>query len=456
MNTQGWTRWPVLAVAISVAGTAAANPISNPGFEDGWNGWSDGDPSGNGTALSDVAHSGTRSVKLIENGAFVSQLVSVEQNASYRLSAWLRGAGSLGVKLGDEMFFEQQPKKSNKWRKIEVTFSTRTSEKVAVFASCGGVEVRFDDFRLEAIDTPDTPSSARIISSRSGGFGLSPDLPPGRNFDLLGWYLNTPADDDGNGISDRFSEARLARGYADDRYFMTADDGGVVFRATVAGAKTSKNTRFTRTELRQMLRRGDTSIRTRNDDRTPNPNNWVLSSAPAKAQRSAGGVDGTLRATLAVNHVTTTGDAGQVGRVIVGQIHAAVDEPIRLYYRKLPGNTRGSVYAAHEISDGDDLYFDLIGSRSNSADDPADGIALNEKFSYEIRTQGNDLFVSISKGDQLLAKERIDMQVSGYDVGNDYMYFKAGVYNQNSTGRPDDYAQATFYELETKHGVYAD
>ena len=444
----------VLVTLLMVSAAASATPIVNPGFEAGWTGWTDGDPSGNGTALSDVAYAGDRSVKLTEDGAYVSQTVAIKPQTRYRLSAWLRGAGSIGAKLGGEMFFEQQQRKSNKWREIEVTFSSGTSESVTVFASCGGVEVRFDDFRLEAIDAAQGQVSARILSSRSGGYGLSPDLPPGRNFDLLGWYLNTPSDDDGNGISDRFSEVELARGATDDRYFMTADDGGMVFRATITGARTSKNTRYTRTELRQMLRRGDSSIRTRTDDRTPNRNNWVFSSAPQRAQRAAGGVDGKLRATLAVNHVTTTGDDNQVGRVIVGQIHAAVDEPIRLYYRKLPANTRGSIYAAHEISDGDDIYFDLIGSRYSNAADPADGIALDEKFSYEIEALGNRLFVRIMQSGELRAAQTIDMSDSGYDVENDYMYFKAGVYNQNSTGEPDDYVQATFYELETSHGSY--
>ena len=157
------------------------------------------------------------------------------------------------------------------------------------------------------------------------GDGLSSDLPPGGNFDLLGWYLNTPADDDRDGKSDRISEVKLAKGAIDERYFFTADDGGMVFRTTVAGARTSANTLYTRTELREMLRRGDTDIRTRNDDGSPNRNNWVFSSAPDKAQKAAGGVDGTLRATLAVNRVTTTGERHEVGRVVVGQIHAKDD-----------------------------------------------------------------------------------------------------------------------------------
>ena len=428
--------------------------IINPGFEDGWAGWTDSDPSGSGTALSEVAHSGLRSVKLTENGAFVAQTVTVLPGTNYRLSARMRGPGNLGAKVSAEIFFEQQPQKGEKWREVAVTFSSGTADSISLFASCGGVEVRFDDFRLEALESENLETSARIISSRAGGYGLSPDLPPGRNFDLLGWYLSTPADDDGDGRADRTSEVELARGAIDERYFYTADDGGMVFRATVAGAKTSTNTRFTRTELREMLRRGDTSIRTKNDDASPNENNWVLSSAPLRALKAAGGIDGTLRATLAVNHVTTTGDRRQVGRVIIGQIHADRDEPIRLYYRKLPGHERGSIYFAHETSAGDDTYFDLLGSRDDDAVDPSDGIALDEKFTYEIETRGNGLLVSIDHGSEVRARHSIDMSDSGYDVYKEYLYFKAGAYNQNDTGKGDDFVQVTFYELEASHSQY--
>ncbi len=441
----------VLLAALLSPGTTHAADIVNAGFEDGWAGWTDGDPTGSGTALSDVANSGERSVKLTENGAYVAQTVAVQPDTTYRLSAYLRGPGNLGTKVGAEMFFEQQPKKGKKWRELSVTFSSGAAESIYVFASCGGMEVRFDDFRLEAMDADEAETSARIISSRAGGYGLSPDLPPGRNFDLLGWYLSTPADDDNDGKSDRISEVELARGAIDERYFYTAQDGGMVFRATIGGAKTSKNTRNTRTELREMLRRGDTSINTRNDDRSPNKNNWVFSSAPEKALKAAGGIDGTLSATLAINRVTETGERSHVGRVVIGQIHAAVDEPIRLYYRKMPENKRGSIYAAHEISGGDDTFYDLIGSRRNDAADPPDGIALGEKFSYEIEARGNLLYVTISNDGELLAEQTIDISESGYDVDKDYMYFKAGAYNQNASGEADDFVQVTFYELEASH-----
>lgn len=44
-----------------------------------------------------------------------------------------------------------------------------------------------------------------------------------------------------------------------------------------------------------------------------------------------------------------------------------------------------------------------------------------------------------------------DGDASGYDVANEFMYFKAGAYNQNNSGNPEDYAQVTFYELAASH-----
>ena len=441
---------------VSAAVDTEVQTILNPGFESGWASWVDGDPSGTGTAISDNANSGSKSAKLTEKSSYVAQVVQVKPNTSYQLTASVRGTGNLGVKVGSEIFFEQQDSKGSDWRQLSVNFSSADQSAITIFGGFAGREVRFDDFALAVVsgDGQAADSSIKFLSSSSGGYGLSPDLTPGQNFDLADWYLNTPDDADGNGISDRFSESDLAKGFTDPRYFYTGPDGGLVMRSTIDGAKTSKNTRFARTELREMLRRGNRSIKTKLDDGSPNKNNWVFSSAPKRSQLAAGGVDGTLKATLAVNHVTTSGTSSQVGRVVIGQIHADKDEPIRLYYRKLPGHARGSVYAAHEVSRGDDIYVDLIGSRSKSAKDPADGIALNEKFSYVIEAQGHQLSVRIIQNKKIRAEYSFDLTNSGYDIAKDYMYFKAGVYNQNNSGDPQDFVQATFYKLENKHRGY--
>lgn len=273
------------------------------------------------------------------------------------------------------------------------------------------------------------------------------------NIELIDWYLNTPEEgrvDDGVSISVRIDEDELET-YEDDDYFYPSNDGGLVFRSTNGGARTSSGTSFVRSELREMLRRGDTNISTQGI----NANNWVFNSATSTQQTNAGGVGGRLTATLSVDYVTTSGDASQVGRVIIGQIHANDDEPIRLYYRKLPGNTKGAIYFAHEPQDENDVYREMIGTRSRSLPDPADGIELGERFSYIIDVTGTDLTVTISRDGKADLVEVYDMSMSGYypttNGEEQYMYFKAGVYNQNNSGFDHDYVQATFYEITNTH-----
>lgn len=279
-------------------------------------------------------------------------------------------------------------------------------------------------------------------------FGCSQDV--SHSVELIDWYLSVQTDEDNNGKSDSISESNLSQGYEDPRFFYIDDESGLVFSSTVQGFKTSTNTQYVRSELREMLRSGDTSHKTQG----VNKNNWVFSSAPQNDIDSAGGVDGTLDVDVAVNHVTSTGEAYQIGRVIIGQIHANDDEPVRLYYRKLPQNKNGSIYFAHELLDGDDTYHELIGSRSNSASDPENGIPLNERFQYQIQVQGNTLIVTVTKQDGQIFSKTVDMSTSGYDQGGQYMYFKAGVYNVNNSGDIHDYVQATFYQITNSHSGY--
>lgn len=279
---------------------------------------------------------------------------------------------------------------------------------------------------------------------------------PSDKFDLLGWTISVPADSNGDGKSDQIKEKDLASGYRNPDFFYLSEDGGMVFRAPIAGEKTSKNTTYTRSELREMMRRGNTSFQTKG----VNKNNWILSSAPQSEHKKAGGVDGTLEATLKVDHVTTTGVTRQVGRVIIGQIHANNDEPIRLYYRKWPSHDKGSVYFAHEPRKGfgAERWYEMVGTMQSSdlkqdskPVEPEDGIRLGEIFSYRIDIKGNILTATVMReGKQDIVKST-DMFASGFDAVGQYMYFKAGVYNQNKTGEPDDYVQATFYNLKVTH-----
>lgn len=279
---------------------------------------------------------------------------------------------------------------------------------------------------------------------------LDPTKKPGENFDLLDWTLTLPTDINKDLKGDTIPEKALSEGFALSPFFYTAKDGGMVFACPNKGARTSKNTKYARTELREMLRRGDLRHKTRGITK----NNWVFKSAHGSAKRKAGAVDGSLEATLAVNRVSTTGDIKMVGRVIIGQIHATDDEPIRIYYRKLPNNEKGTIYFAHEINGADDVWINMIGTRSHTIDNPEDGIALDEKFSYKITVEDEILTVSLIREGKPNITKTYDMSESGYNKSGEYMFFKAGVYNQNNSGDPTDFVQATFYHLDNNHDGY--
>ena len=338
---------------------------------------------------------------------------------------------------------------------------------------------------------------------------LDPALAPWNNFDLSNWGLDSPAlrdvNEPGRGtrindfefiaLSNKNSGLESAKakffGEGDQQdsspYFFTGPDGGMVFKSPVNGGRTSVGSRFPRSELREHARKGKVN---RNGGSTINvtgstENNWVLGYQPndltlrSNAQ-NVGGRNGRLTATLRVNKVTETGRPDDIGATIIGQIHADNDEPLRLYYRKLPQNKLGSVYFIHEIRDAKDLdEFILVGSREDDAENPDGGIALDELFSYEIINQGPIIEVVLRRGDfngKEIARRSINMAElnSGYDRADEWMYFKAGVYTQNNVaierfrgedlpgaattgfgpdGTEADYDQATFYRLKVEHDV---
>jgi len=295
------------------------------------------------------------------------------------------------------------------------------------------------------------PAPPAPAPAPAGGFGLNPNAAPQDNFDLTRWALDTPAGRPGD--SDRAE--RINEDEYDDisdasaQFFYTAPDGGLRFETRIDGAKTSSGTSFVRSELRGMLRAGNRDISTTG----ANGNNWALGYQPGGGDHGAR--EGTLDATLAVNKVTTTGNGIHVGRTIIGQIHASDDEPLRLYYRKAAGDTHGCIYASHEIRNGDDIDFDIIGNEK--CDDPSNGIELNELFSYEIIQEDEFIHVVIRRGDRngsVIGRTTIDMDEldSGYDVADEWFYFKAGAYTQNNTGDGSDGDIITFYRLDATYG----
>ncbi|MEQ8240764.1 MAG: polysaccharide lyase family 7 protein, partial [Cyclobacteriaceae bacterium] len=269
---------------------------------------------------------------------------------------------------------------------------------------------------------------------------LDPTLPPSGNFDLSYWKLTRPNQQE-------VDEEVLSNGFVKDGEFYTDPNTGAMVFWCPNDGMTGGST-YPRNELREMIRAGDKSISTQGI----NGNNWVFSSSSIENQEAAGGVDGVMAATVAVDYVSRSSDENRkIGRVIVGQIHASDDEPCRLYYRKLPGNSKGSIYLAHEPTTSSEQWYEMIGSRSDNAPDPADGIALGEKFSYEIKVVYNTLTVTIMREGKDDVVQEVDMTNSGF--ADDWMYFKAGNYNQNNAGDPDEYAQVSFFALNATHST---
>lgn len=238
---------------------------------------------------------------------------------------------------------------------------------------------------------------------------------PAGNFDLSRWKLTLPS-------GAEVSAAVLADGYQLAGAFFTDPlDGGMVFRCpNLAG--TTANSSYSRSELREMLA-PDGSAKA-------DANNWTTATG------------GTLRATLRVDHVSTTGDAGKRGRVVIGQIHGDDSEVVRLYYHKAPEAPTGRIYAGLDSADNVNSWSpDIIGTAQG-------GIALGEIFDYEIRLAATTLTVTVvpPSGPAAVYVKDIDPAYAGENL-----YFKAGVYNQNNTGEASDYVQATFLALTHTH-----
>lgn len=354
-----------------------------------------------------------------------------------------------------------RPGTSGAWTKVFDDVSSGTTDGVEVYDITGlnARQVRIKTFSNSANAAFTDITEVKLFrrgGGTSGGFGLDPNAPPWENFDLSQWSLDTPAPRDNSPCRaertwDYQWDGNNPLDASSAPFFFTHSDGGMRFVTRIDGETTSSSctSGFVRSELREMLRNGDRSI----DDTGVTKNNWALGYQPSGS--GWGGRNGTLNATLRVNKVTTSGRSNQVGRVIIGQIHADDDEPLRLYYRKRVGQTKGCIYFAHEIRNGSDVDRFMIGNESCTSG-PSNGIELNELFSYTITNRGAEITVTVRRGDAdgpVIATETINMNSlnSGYDRSDEWMYFKAGAYTQNNSGNGSDGDIVTFYRLSKTH-----
>ena len=193
--------------------------------------------------------------------------------------------------------------------------------------------------------------------------------------------------------------------------------------------------------------------------------------------------DAKLSATLKVMNVSATGDARVAAShsVVVGQIHSAdghENEPLKIFYKKFPEHTKGSVFWHYEINTagednsgrwdystavwGDD--FSVVGKDATTPPaEPIEGIALGEEFSYTIEVKdgmmqltfsseghGTKTFTKNLITSSYQTKESIPQQTQalfvpigqdGVERKNAYaeegLFFKLGSYNQTNGKSPD-------------------
>jgi len=299
------------------------------------------------------------------------------------------------------------------------------------------------------------------------------DLVPAKAFDLSEWNITLPLDEDKNGKPDQVTVKKIKK-YSHPDFFYLDEEGGMVFAAPNKAA-TTKNSTNTRSELRHMLRGKNTSHKTH-------------------------GYKNNLDATLKVDHVSkNVGDPTTKAAysVVVGQIHAVKydnttsgfgygNEPIKIYYKKLPDHEYGSVFWNYERNlakkdkNRKDIAYPVFGNTWENMEDPGtNGIKLGEEFSYTINVHRNVMhltFTSPRLGTKTYKKSlvqnidpygQVDPLDNKFSYGGDSLYFKAGAYNQCSTkkgggnwyagcaGTGDwatdkangDYVQATFSKL---------
>ncbi len=249
------------------------------------------------------------------------------------------------------------------------------------------------------------------------------------------------------------SNAGQPTGFENKDFFFTENDGDqdwVVYK-TPNGGNTHGTSSNTRTELAQAKK-------------------WSAMSG------------NKLTGTCKVMNVSATGDARVAASysVVIGQIHSAdghENEPFKLFYKKFPGHTKGSVFWNYEINTaGEDnsgrwdysypiwgYDFSVVGKeKEDFPAEPEDGIELGEEMTYEVEVKDgimNLTFTSeghetktFSKNliqSEYATKEDIPEQVrnlfvpigqDGVERENAYseegLFFKQGSYNQTNGKDP--------------------
>lgn len=230
-----------------------------------------------------------------------------------------------------------------------------------------------------------------ILACAVSAHALDPAKPPGANFNLSVWTLQTPVASGSSVV--QIKPADLAAGYS-SQWLSTADDGSMSFWCPVTGATTSSNTHYPRSELRETWPDGD----------------WTF----AGHHR----MDAVCRVMQVPDN----------GRVIIGQIHGHLDgsEIIKLYW------DNGSLSAAVEPSRTSEIGLALGSAK------------LGDTIAYYLEMQDGKLKVGANG-------KTVSYDYTAATWKTDTYYFKAGDYVQDNTGSSSVGGRVRFYSLAVEH-----
>lgn len=309
---------------------------------------------------------------------------------------------------------------------------------------------------------------------------LDPAKAPAQNFDMSKWKINLPYPDDKPEREGKTMEVYSymlndpKKPFSHPQWFYTNSKTGALVFAVPNEAVTTPNSKNARSELRAML---NVDLPTGYKDPTTN----FVVAAHEKA-KDYGAIGGRLSAALSVDHVSLSGNDAKMGAhsVVIGQIHGSKNEPLKIFYRKLPNHEYGSLFWNYEINPAEkkdrfDIPHNIFGSYNltQSDKDPVGGIKLGELFTYDVIVKDNIMNLKFVKNVGEPSEEVVTYKVNlaepnsaselDRSYAQDWMYFKAGAYNQCNIKPKDnkwsagcsnngldagDYAQVSFYKLE--------
>jgi hypothetical protein len=215
---------------------------------------------------------------------------------------------------------------------------------------------------------------------------LDPSTPPGKNFDLSAFKLQTL--DDGKNFKE-ISPSLLSSGYTSQYFYTDKNDGSAVFAVPSDGA-TTKGTHYARTELRQTGHDAD----------------WRLTDAKLHY----------LRVKCAVLIV-----AEAKPQTIIGQIHGSQKDSELLKIR-WTGYKPGKCFVEARLQKNNK-------SRDEYGAVLAEGLSLGDVIEYTVTMQNGIITVTIGSRS---ASQTLTAEFYGT---SDSYYFKAGNYFQYN-GRP--------------------